>query len=148
MKTKIKYLVFAFVALLTSVSFSSCSIDDDEDPNKGIGNYYFQLYSVDTNCIDANGNSIANAFKADWIKANNADSNGKKFIGKTDNETARKFFKDNINALVNAYDNLYRGNLPEGGWITCTFSLDSDAAYGGARESAVIKITNFGATLL
>jgi hypothetical protein len=147
MKTKFKYFLLAVFTVLTGVSFSSCSNDDDEDPNKGIGNYYFQLYAVETNCVDANGNSIANALRDEWITANNADANGKKFIGKTDNETARNWFKQNISALVKAYSDAFVGKLPDGGYIIYSFVLDSDATWGGARENAVIEITNSGATL-
>ena len=118
MKTTIKYLMLALVAVFACVSISSCSKDDD-DPNMGIGNYYFQLYTVESNCIDANGNNIADALKSEWISANQADAQGKKTIGKTDNESARAWFNQNINALVQAYDDAYRGInlLPENGWI-------------------------------
>ena len=68
MKTKIKYLMLTLVAVFACVSISSCSKDDD-DPNQGIGNYYFQLYTVESNCIDANGNNIADALKSEWISA-------------------------------------------------------------------------------
>lgn len=91
MKTTIKYLMLALVAVFACVSISSCSKDDD-DPNMGIGNYYFQLYTVESNCIDANGNNIADALKSEWISANQADAQGKKTIGKTDNESARPDF--------------------------------------------------------
>lgn len=146
MKTTIKYLMLALVAVFACVSISSCSKDDD-DPNKGIGNYYFQLSDVETNCIDANGNNLADAFKSEWISANQADAQGKKAIGKTDNESARAWFNQNINALVQAYDEAYRGKnlLPENGWILYSFTLGSDASYGGATANAIIEITNAGA---
>lgn len=148
MKTTIKYLMLTLVAVFACVSISSCSKDDD-DPNKGIGNYYFQLYTVESNCIDANGNNIADALKSEWISANQADAQGKKTIGKTDNESARAWFNQNINALVQAYDDAYRGKnlLPENGWILYSFTLGSDASYGGATANAIIKITNAGARL-
>lgn len=149
MKTTIKYLMLTLIAVFSCVSISSCSKDDDDDPNKGIGNYYFQLYRVETNCIDANGNNIAEALKSVWISANQADAQGKKTIGKTDNESARAWFNQYINALVQAYDDAYRGNnlLPENGWILYSFTLGSDASYGGATANAIIEITNAGARL-
>ena len=145
MKTKIKNLMLTFVVLLACVSISSCS--KEEDPNKGIGDYYFQLYGVETNCLDANGNNVADAFKSEWITANKADAQGKIAIGKTDNESARAWFNQNINALVQAYDELYCGKnlLPENGYVRYTFRLGSDASYGGANESATIDVSNSGA---
>lgn len=73
MKKTIKYLMLTLVAVFACVAISSCSKDDD-DPNKGIGNYYVQLAGVETNCIDATGNNLADIFKSGWITENKADS--------------------------------------------------------------------------
>ena len=146
MKTTIKYLMLTLIAVFACVSISSCSKDDD-DPNMGIGNYYFQLYAVESNCVDANGNNIADALMSEWISATQADAQGNVTIGKTDNESARAWFNQNINALVQAYDEAYRGKnfLPENGYINYYFRLGSDASYGGANEYATIEVTNSGA---
>ena len=148
MKTTIKYLMLTLIAVFACVSISSCSKDDD-DPNMGSGNYYFQLYRVETNCIDANGNNIAEALKSEWISASQADAQGNMTIGKTDNESARAWFDQTINYLVQVCDDTYRGKniLPENGWIRYSFRLYSDASYGGATANAIIEITNAGARL-
>lgn len=147
MKKTIKYLMLTLVAVFACVSISSCSKDDDDDPNKGIGNYYVQLVGVETNCIDATGNNLADTFKSGWISENKADAQGKKTIGKTDNETARTWFNQYINALVQNADEEFRGKnlLPENGYVRYYFSLGSDASYGGANENAIIEVTNSGA---
>ena len=147
MKKTIKYLMLTLVAVFACVSISSCSKDDDDDPNKGIGNYYVQLTGVETNCIDATGNNLADTFKSGWITENKADSQGKKTIGKTDNETARTWFNQYINALVQNADEEFRGInlLPENGYVRYYFSLGSDASYGGANENAIIEVSNSGA---
>lgn len=139
--------MLTLVTVFACVSISSCS--KDEDPNKGIGNYYFQLSNVETNCIDANGNNLADTFKSEWISANQADAQGKKTIGKTDNESARAWFNQNINVLAQLYDKAYRGKniLPENGYIRYSFYLGSDASYGGANEYATIEVTNSGANI-
>lgn len=102
--------MLTLVAVFACVAISSCSKDDD-DPNKGIGNYYVQLAGVETNCIDATGNNLADIFKSGWITENKADSQGKKTIGKTDNETARTWFNQYINALVQNADEEFRGKI-------------------------------------
>lgn len=147
MKKTIKYLMLTLVAVFACVAISSCSKDDDDDPDKGIGNYYVQLGGVETNCIDATGNNLADTFKSGWISENKADAQGKKTIGKTDNETARTWFNQFINSLVQGFDEELRGNnlLPENGYIRYYFSLGSDASYGGANENAIIEVTNSGA---
>lgn len=145
MKKTFKYLMLALVAVFACVSISSCSKDDDDDPNKGIGNYYFQLTKVESNCLDANGKNIADAIESAWIAASHADAEGKKTIGKMDKETARTFFDNSISSLVNEYDKTFRGKLPENGYIRLMFYLGSDASYGGANEYATIEITNSGA---
>lgn len=147
MKKTIKYLMLTLVAVFACVAISSCSKDDDDDPNKGIGNYYVQLTGVETNCIDAAGNNLADIFKSGWISENKADAQGKKTIGKTDNETARTWFNLYINALVQNADEEFRGKnlLPENGYVRYYFSLGSDASYGGANENAIIEVSNSGA---
>ena len=82
MKKTIKYLMLTLVAVFACVAISSCNKTDDDDPNKGIGNYYVQLTGVETNCIDATGNNLADIFKSGWITENKADSQGKKTIMK------------------------------------------------------------------
>ena len=146
MKKTIKCLMLTLVAVFACVAISSCSKDDD-DPNKGIGNYYVQLTGVETNCVDATGNNLADIFKSGWITENKADSQGKKTIGKTDNETARTWLNQYINALVQNADEEFRGKnlLPENGYVRYYFSLGSDASYGGANENAIIEVSNSGA---
>lgn len=147
MKKTIKYLMFTLVAVFACVSISSCSKDDDDDPNKGIGNYYVQLVGVETNIVDATGNSIADALLSEWISANQADAQGKKNIGKIDNESALAWFNQYINAIVQALDEVYKGKnlIPENGYIRYYFSLDSNASYGGATKRVIIEVTNSGA---
>lgn len=146
MKKTIKYLMLTLVAVFACVAISSCSKDDDDDPNKGIGNYYIQLAAVETNMVDAtNGNSFADALLSAWISAEQADAQGKKYIGKTDNESALAWFNQYINTLVQDLDEAYKGNLPENCYIRYYFSLDSNASYGGATARVIIEVTNSGA---
>lgn len=143
MKTKVKYLMFALVAVFACVSISSCSKDDGVE--SGVGNYYFLLSGVETNGVDANGNSISSVIKADFITSNKADAQGKISIGKTDRVSAEKYFEESVKSFINAYTTAYQGKLPEGVYIKLTFYLGVDVSYGYAGKYATVEVTNSGA---
>lgn len=140
MKRKLNMLMLTLITLFACLSLSSC--DKDNDPILG-ESAYIQLSSVDTNCLDASGNSIASAVKNEWISANKADSQGKILIGKTSLERAEELFDQNISSLRSQYYDAYVGKniLPEGGYITYNFAL----IFGNAAiRHASIMITNDG----
>lgn len=141
MKTKFKYLMFALVAVLACVSISSCSKEDDL--SKGIGNYYFRLTNVESNCVDPN--EVYNY----WVRDNNADSKGKLAIGRIDRQTAEEWFETTVTSLANAYSAAYEDKLPEGGLIRLTFYLGSDLeSYGASGKYAYIEVRNTGTKIL
>lgn len=146
MKTKVMYLMLAFFAVLTCVSFTSCGSNDDEDPTKGIGNYYLQLSSVETNGVDTDGNLIDAALIEAWTKENKADVKNRVLIGKVDAETAKTYFNQVIASMTEQGSDVYKGQLPEGVYIIYYFQLTNDGQYGAAHASAKITITNSGAT--
>lgn len=148
MKKTFKYLMLALVAVLACVSISSCSKDNDEDPSKGMGNYYVQLHNFESNITDAKGNNIAELIKSEWLSMMQADSQGKKVIGKTDNENARMWFNQFVNETMQQFGEIGKTSIPENGYIRFSVSLGSDASYGGANEFATIEITNTGARKL
>lgn len=147
MKSKIKYLMLALVAVFACVSFSSC--DAVEEDLLHVYDYYYQLSSVQSNCLDANGNDISSACKEEWKTLVNADANYSIKVGKTTKDKAVEWFNMNIDANRKAYDELYAGKnlLPKGGWIVYTFRLYSDSPEGGSK-SASIEVSNSGARLL
>lgn len=139
MKTKLNMLMLTLIAMFACLSLSSC--DKDNDP---VGSAYVQLSSVDTNCIDANGISIASAVESEWITTNKADSQGKVLIGKTSLDRAEELFDQNIASMMTQFNDLYAGKnlLPESGYITYHFSLIFNNA---AIRHASITVTNEGA---
>ncbi|MCM1116000.1 MAG: hypothetical protein NC342_00470 [Pseudoflavonifractor sp.] len=140
MKTKLNMLMLTLITMFACLSLSSC--DKDNDPILG-ESAYVQLTSVETNCLDANGNSIASAAKNEWISANKADSQAKVLIGKTSLDRAEELFDQNISFMRSqCYDFCDGKNiLPEGGYITYNFAL----IFGNAAvRHASIKITNDG----
>lgn len=146
MKTTIQYLVLALIAVFTCVSASSCS--DEEDSNLGIGNYYFELVRVETNCVfNSNETNSVDYLYSLWISANQTDAEGKVNLGKMKSESAREWFAQAIETLVHDYDSAYRGknNLPQDGYILYQFHLGSDAPYGGAEDYSTIYVSNSGA---
>jgi hypothetical protein len=151
MKTKLMCLVRILLVVFACVGFSACSSKDDDDmgtTSTGVGNYYFQLYTVETNLIDANsGISLKTSLMEEWKNANNADSQYRISLGKMDKEKARTTFSTLVNSLLQQYNNAYAGKnlLPESGYILYSFVVCSDDAYAGANENKIIQITNSGA---
>lgn len=137
MKTTMKYLMLALVAVLACVSISSCTDDYDES------NYYLKLYDVGTNLTDANGVLLNKAIKDEWDKANKADDYGRVIIGKMDEKTAINFFNQFIDNMEQGFDEAYRGKIIQGGIIRYYFSIGTD--HGPAVEYATIEVTNSGA---
>lgn len=147
MKTTIQYLMLALIVVFTCVSISSC-IDEEEDSNLGIGNYYFELVRVETNCIfDSVETNSPDYLYSQWISSNQTDAEGKVNLGKMNREYAREWFAQTIETLVNDYDSAYKGKdiLPQNGYIIYQFHLGSDASYGGAEEYSTIYVSNSGA---
>ncbi len=147
MKKYLNFLTMALVAIATCVSLSSCS-KDEEDPNDGWADYYFQLYSVKTNLFDKDGNNIAISLYNGWKDEIGADSEYRKTIGHCDKNTAQGWFDQTIQAYVNTYRESYCGTLPKDGFISFTFSLrDYNDALGAAWDDATIKVTNDNVTI-
>lgn len=144
MKKKVTFLMLTLVAMVASISFTSC--DKDDEPTY-TDNYYLTLSNVVTNCIDANGESIAPALKEAWISDFNANSNGQFSIGKTSKEEAIKAFDQSISNIKDAYNATYKGTnlLPEGGYFDLYFTLTSSSSSSSIR-SATVRVSNSGAT--
>lgn len=145
MKKRLISFLLILVAVCASVSLSSCNKEDEV--LNGTGNYYVQLWNLETNLCDAEGNSLKLALKEEWIKTVKADKQGRVAIGKMNKENAKKFFNDFVEETIRSGNETYAGKniLPEGGWILYSFVLDSDASYGGAQENVIIEISNSGA---
>lgn len=138
--------MLALVAVFACVSFSSCSLFEDED--NGFGTYYCKCW-VDTNCLGADGQSIGKTLENQWYELNNASPQEGLKVGKVNAETAEKWFNETMNSLLQTYNELYAGKglLPEGGWIDYHYYLTSDAKSGGSNASVIISIDNNGATI-
>ena len=147
MKKYFNFLMMALVVILTCVSLSSCS-DDDEDPNDGWGDYYFQLYSVQTNLVDEDGNNLAISIKDEWKDQTGADSEYRTTIGHCNKNTAKEWFDKTIQAYIDAYTEAYCGKLVKDAVIYYNFSLgDYDGAFGTVSANATIKVTNDNVTI-
>ena len=150
MKTNLKYFVMALVAIVASLSFSSCS--KDEDPMKGVGNYYIQFVTTQSNLVDAEGKSLVQVIDDNMLgmlkSEFKADAQGRFSIGKLDNQTAKKTFDAFMSTLSDALGEAWAGKLPKNGLIIYEFCLDSDATYAGATSKASIKVTDTGACVV
>lgn len=142
MKKKACFLMLTLIAVIASLSLTSCDKVDDVLTGE---EYFIQLTSVDTNCLDANGQSIANVCKSEWISANKASSDGKLSMGKLTYESAEKAFAANLSSMRTQFNEAYAGKnlLPDGGYIQYNFSLVTKS--GGPYSRSSITITNSGA---
>ena len=139
MKKKLNFLMLTFFTIIASLVFSSCSKDDELSEN-----YYLQLTDVNTNCIDADGNSIAPSLIEAWKTAADVDPLRGISLGKYSRENAIKSFDLTIEALKSQYQEIYVGKnlLPEGGYITYKFALQTQS--GSTVTSSSIQVTNDG----
>jgi hypothetical protein len=104
------------------------------------------LLSVESNCVNEYGYSIAGEVRYEWIKANGADSDGCVLVGKMDDEAARVWLESTASSLTESYDELYKGLLHDDGYIIYHFFMYS--LQGGMFENFKIKITNSGAEII
>lgn len=142
MKKKVTFLMLAFIAVFASLSLGSC---DKKDEPQNVGDYYFQLYNVQTNLVNEDGQNLADALYQEWITNNNADSQGRISLKDMTRETAEASFDLTINELQKGYEAAYAGKdlLPQGGLIVYQFTLLTSS--GSRIESASIQVTNDGA---
>lgn len=142
MKKRVTFLILTLIAMVTSFSFTSCSKDDDAPVVTE--NYYLQLSSIVTNCVDANGQSIEGALKDTWVSASKADSQGKVLIGNVTSEIATQWFEEYVNTFKTTFNDTYSGKnlLPEGGYINYNFSLVRE---NRSIKSTSVYVTNSGA---
>lgn len=144
MRKKTNLLMMTLITMITSLVFSSCSKDDESTDLTE--NYYFQLTDVNTNCVDANGNSVASSLMEEWIIAADADPLRGISLGKYSRDNAIKSFDLTIEDLRSRYQELYAGKniLPEGGYIIYKFALKTQS--GSVVTHASIRVTNTGVT--
>lgn len=137
----------SLVTIVTCVSLSSCS-KDEEDPNDGWADYYYQLYNVGTNLVDKDGNSLAESLLNEWKDGVGADSEYRIKIGHCDRKTAQGWFDQTIQAQVDLYKEAACEKLPENGVINYRFVLGKyDGDDGDVLHEAIIKVTNDNVTI-
>lgn len=143
MKKKLSFLMLTLVALVASMSLNSC--DKVTEEVFGVENYYLVLSSVDTNLVDANGQSLENTLREAWITAFNANSDGRFSIGKTTEDKAKTAYYESIQNIKSVYDEAYKGKnlLPEGGYFTLNLALIDNS--GSRILSSSVRVTNSGA---
>lgn len=139
MKKKVFFLMLVIIAMVTSISITSCSKDDPEEPAE----YYFQLTSVNTNCVGQDGELLTSAFKDEFISSFGLNANGRLLLAKNNREGAIKAFNESINNAQKSYEDAYAGKLPEGGYIEfyCELIMKSGST-NGPIKSSTIRITN------
>lgn len=122
----IKTIIAAMLAAL--VGFSSCSKDDDDVKTS---TYYISLDNVETNGVDANGNSVANQMYEQVGAAISSQS----FEGISKDDAIEGF-----NVFCSTFKNSSNGTLPNGVWVKCLFSLREGSISGAIITSKEIEI--------
>lgn len=144
MKEKAKLLMLSLIAMIASLSLSSCGNDDEPQVTE---DYYLCLTAVETNLVNAEtGESLASALKAEFISGSELDANGKFHMGNTTMESAENAFNQSIANFTKSFNDAYAGKnlLPENGYIVYRFSMETKS--GKAVETASIRVTNSGAS--
>ena len=137
MKKKVNFMMLTLIVAITSLSLTSCDKADD------VENYYIELLSVATNCIDVNGESIAPAIKQNWVL--DVANSGERFaIGKTTYDSAIDAFDRSITNMKTGYAEAYVGKnlLPQDGAFELLLALVSKS--GSRIKTATIRVTNSG----
>ena len=145
MKKKVTFLMLTLVAMVASISFTSC--DKDDEPTY-TDNYYLQLTSVQSNLVNQEtGESLDSALKEEFIAGSDLDSSGKFSIGKTSKENAVAAFNQSISNFKQALSNAYVGKniLPNNGYIDYNFVLKNNS--GSIVQSTSIRVTNTAASI-
>ena len=145
MKKKLSFLMLTLVALVASISFTSCDKDDEPTTTE---NYYLQLTTVETNLVNANtGESLASTLKEAFLSDPQFDASGKFSIGKTTKEKAIKAFNQSLENFRKSFNDVYAGKdfLPENGYIVYNFVLQNQS--GSRVTSASLRVTNSGASV-
>ncbi len=121
--------------LAMTTVFTSCTKDIVEDI-MGLEEYYITLDNVSTNLLDANGNDLTQAIYDDFKfeKGGKSQSMGKA------KDIPYDVFEKSVNAAKDALQQAYKGNMPQGGWIRCEFSLRAGSAKGVKLTSKTIII--------
>lgn len=132
---KVKMFLMSLMTLFVVGSITGCA-DDIEDFIKGNDEYYIVLDDVDTNLVDASGNSLKQAL----YDAFKFDKGGKsQSLGKSD-AAPLKVFEQSCENLKNAMQAELNGKLPEGGYVAYTFSLRKDSSTGSVQMTRTITI--------
>ncbi len=130
-----------FLSLMTIVM---CGLTTSCDPNDVVGEvmdwneYFISLDAVETNLVDASGNSLAKAISEEF----KFDKSGAKTqsLGKMADDTARETFKLSCDNIEAAYKAVYQGVMPQGGYIEYYLSLRVHTSDGGKLETRTIVI--------
>lgn len=132
---KIKMLLMSLMALFMCASNTGCA-DDVVDAIMGNDEYFIALDEVETNLVDASGNNLAQSFYNAFM----FDKGGKsQSLGKSD-AAPIKVFEQSCESIKNSLQTELNGNLPEGGYVSYTFSLRKDSSSGKVEMTKTITI--------
>lgn len=132
---KVKMFLMSLMTLFVVGPITGCA-DDVVDAIMGNDEYFIVLDEVSTNLVDASGNNLAQAY----YDAFRFDKGGKsQSLGKSD-VAPIKAFEQSCEITRNSMQIEFNGNLPEGGYVSYTFSLRKDSSSGNVEMTKTITI--------
>lgn len=136
---KAKFFLMSLMTLVLCGLTTSCNPADIVEEVMDYEEYFIVLDAVDSNLLDASGNSLNQALY-DEFKFDQSGSKSQSMGKLKSNEVAEESFELSCANIEEAYKAAYNGVMPEGGYIKYYLSLRMQSANGYKLASKTITI--------
>lgn len=134
-----KFFLMSLMTLVLCGLTTSCNPADIVEEVMDYEEYFIVLDAVDSNLLDASGNSLNQALY-DEFKFDQSGSKSQSMGKLKSNEVAEESFELSCANIEEAYKAAYNGVMPEGGYIKYYLSLRMQSADGYKLASKTITI--------
>ena len=134
-----KFFLMSLMTLVLCGLTTSCNPNDIVEEVMDYEEYFIVLDAVDSNLLDASGNSLNQALY-DEFKFDQSGSKSQSMGKLKSNEVAEESFELSCANIEEAYKAAYNGVMPEGGYIKYYLSLRMQSADGYKLASKTITI--------
>lgn len=135
---KIKEVLMSITIIAMVATFASCSPTDIVNEMVGKDEFFITCDSVTTNLISSEtGEELSSAL----YEAFEFEGGGKVFeMGYAYEHEAWEVFSTSCTNLRSSLNEMWKGKLPQGGWIEYYFSLRKDKASGEVVKSSSVTV--------